>query len=124
MNLSQPKKHGFGSSKKISNIVYYKELQNIYVSKHAPGPGAYNSTHFFTEPILGGKISPPSTSPVKNLTRFKHTGMKNQSLLEDHSQFIQLSKKMGEIKIGTEKRIYDPIFYAAQNKEFIIKGLR
>ena len=45
-------------------------------------------------------------------------------VLDDHKQFIKLTKKNGTIKIGTEPRIYDPIFYSAQNHEFIIKGLR
>lgn len=58
------------------------------------------------------------------MTRFKPPTMRDQIILEDHNQFIQLKKKMGEIKIGTEKRRYDPIFFAAQNKEFIIKGLK
>ena len=122
--ISNPKKFGFGSSKKISDVVYEKELQNCYISKHSPGPGTYNSKHFFSERILGGKINPPSTSPEKTMTRFKPPTMRDQIILEDHNQFIQLKKKMGEIKIGTEKRRYDPIFFAAQNKEFIIKGLK
>ena len=50
--------------------------------------------------------------------------MNEQLALEDHNQFINLAKKTGEIKIGTERRVYDPIFFSAQNREFIVKGLR
>ena len=42
-------KNGFGSSIKLSDKVYYKELQHSYLSKHSPGPGVYNSKSFFSE---------------------------------------------------------------------------
>lgn len=121
---SNPRKAGFGSSQKITNIVYHKELQNCYLSKHAPGPGSYNSKQYFKEWIQGGKINPASSSPDKTATRFKAPKMRNLLKLDDHNQFLQLNKKKGEVKIGTEPRTYDPIFYSAQNQEFITKGLR
>ena len=40
-NVSHSTRFGFGSAEKISNIVYHKELQNSYLSKHSPGPGTY-----------------------------------------------------------------------------------
>lgn len=123
-NISHPRKAGFGSSQKITSVVYHKELQNCYLSKHSPGPGAYNSKNYFEERIQGGKINPASASPEKNATRFKAPIKRNLLKLDDHNQFIQLAKKKGEVRIGTEARTYDPIFYSAQNKEFIAKGLR
>jgi len=115
---------GFGTSEKITNVVYHKELQGSYLSKHSPGPGTYDSKHFFSDRKQGGKINPPSTCHSRTKTRFKHAESLSMRPLEDHSQFIALKKKNGKVKIGTEPRRYDPIFYSAQNKEFIIKGLR
>lgn len=120
-------RNGFGNSTKISDQVYFKELQKSYVSKHAPGPGAYNSRSFFAETKPGGKINPPSKTDnqrIPTTTRGKKIILKRHMMLEDHQQFLALKRKQGQVKIGTAPRIYDPVFYSAQNKEFIIKGLQ
>jgi len=117
----------------MSNSVYYKELQRDYMSKHAPGPGTYNSKSFFTEVKQGGKINPaPKIKFTKSkkktylLNSSKHSQSLslNNQILQDHDQFIKLKTKQGKMCFGTAPRIYDPIFYSAQNREFVIKGLR
>lgn len=90
--------NGFGSSIKLSDKVYFKELQGTYFSKHAPGPGAYDNKHYFSEKKPGGKINPTSVLSYKRVAA--RTGgqfrPKKELILNDHEQFIQLAKKNGK----------------------------
>lgn len=111
-----PMKNGFGSSKKITDIVYYKELQKSYASKHAPGPGSYDQATYFKGRKPGGKINPsgrPNLIPsVKHMKNGKSYNLRELDILDDHTQFIKLRTKQGQVKIGTAPREYDPIFAA------------